>query len=64
MIAVHHLPQAEPVEHEFSTDAPPRAEDMAAAYLEFLPLTEGDKQAAAVLAVGAMLADQIQRRDR
>lgn len=61
---VHALqqPQVEPV--EFSTDAPPHAEDMAAAYLEFLPLTEGDKQAAATLAVGAVLADAIQRRGR
>jgi len=47
-------PQAPPV--EFSTDAPPHAEDIAAAYLEFLPLTEGDKNAAAVLAIGAVIA--------
>lgn len=49
-------------EVEFSTDAPPRAEDLAAAYAEFIALTEGDRVAAAVLAVGAILGDTVQRR--
>ncbi len=52
----------QPVEPEFSTDAPPRAEDLAAAYFEFLPLTEGDKAAAATLAVGAVLAGVLERK--
>lgn len=61
MNTVHALqhPQAQPV--EFSTDAPPHAEDLAAAYAEFLPVTEGDNIAAAVLAVGAVLADTLNR---
>lgn len=61
---VHALqhPQAEPV--EFSTDAPSHAEDLAAAYAEFLPVTDGDRIASAVLAVGAVLADAIQRLGR
>ena len=61
MTTVRHLqpPQAKPV--EFSTDAPHHAEDLAAAFAEFLPVTGGDKTAAAVLAVGAVLADHLQR---
>lgn len=62
MNTVHHLqpPQAaEPV--EFSTDAPLHAEDLAAAFAEFLPVTGGDKQAAATLAAAAVLASALDR---
>jgi hypothetical protein len=46
---------------EFHTDSPPYAEDLAIAFDALLPVTGGDKQAAATLAAAAVLASA---RDR
>lgn len=57
----HHL-QPEPAEAvEFHTDSPPYAEDLAIAFDALLPVTGGDKQAAATLAAAAVLASALDR---
>lgn len=53
---VHTLQYRQAETVEFSTDAPQHAEDLAAAFAEFLSVTAGDRVAAAILAVGAVLA--------
>ncbi len=58
-MSVHSFP-----EPEFHTDAPANADELAIAFEAMLPVTDGDKPAAAILAIGAVLADVINRRER
>lgn len=47
---------------EFHTDAPANSEEIAVAFDALLPVADGDRTAAAVLAVGALLADRIRQQ--
>lgn len=60
--AVYHL-QAEPAEVEPHTDCPDYSE-IAIAYEALVPVTDGDRTAAAILALGAVLAENLQRIGR
>lgn len=61
-MTVHRLPQPL-ADVEPHTDCPDFTE-IAIAYEALVPVTGGDKVAAAILALGAVLADTIQRTGR
>lgn len=46
---------------EFHTDSPASAEEIAVAFDAMLPVADGDRTAAAILAVGAVLADAMRQ---
>lgn len=60
-MTIHQLPPR-PAEVELHTDCPGSTDEVLIAYEAVLPATDGDRTAAAILAVGAVIADALNRR--